>query len=320
MKNKRKQRLVTLGLVLLFLLGLAIMVYPFITQMVYRVEAKDKVDQFTKGKESLKGEDIDERIRLAKAYNMTLDPSKIVDPYAEDLVEGRKAYAKMLEMKELIGHIEVPKIKQDLPIYAGTSPDVLEKGAGHLEGTSLPIGGAGTHTVITAHRGLPTAELFTKLDELAIGDIFYIHNVQTVLAYKVDQIITVEPTDFSQVLVFEGKDYATLLTCTPYMVNSHRLLVRGHRIDYTAPIAEGLRQANGPDMRYRDYFFIILPILLTLLVLWLMERRDYKKTLKLEQEKLAAGFLGEGTQPSKGSLDKKTATFLESEQSSEDSK
>ena len=138
----------------------------------------------------------------------------------------------MLEVREMIGHIEIPKIGQDLPVYAGTSEEVLQKGVGHLEGTSLPVGGNSTHSVLTAHSGLPEATLFTELRKLEIGDKFYIHNIKEILAYQVDQIKVVEPTDFNDLLIDPGHDYVTLLTCTPLMINTHRLLVRGHRVEY----------------------------------------------------------------------------------------
>ena len=216
---------------------------------------------------------------MARAYNQTLDPSKLADPYTEKEKEGIKAYARMLEIEEKIGHVEIPAIHQDIPVYAGTSESILQKGAGHLEGTSLPIGGASTHTVITAHRGLPTAKLFTDLNRLKEKDQFYIHNIEGVLAYEVDQIKVVEPSDFSEVLVVEGEDYATLLTCTPYMINSHRLLVRGHRIPYNPQILqEGSRTRD--NSRFLDYLMFSVPITLVLLGLMIFLKREIKTISK----------------------------------------
>lgn len=275
-----KQKLVTLGLILLFIVGLGIMTYPMISQMYYRVEATDKVQEFNLQKSGIMDKDIEKRIELAAAYNKGLDPSQITDPYEKDLVLGRKAYAKMLEIKKLIGHIEIPLINIDIPIYAGTGKDILEKGAGHLEGTSLPIGGDSTHAVITAHRGLPNAELFTNLDKIKIGDTFFVHNIQTVLKYEVDQIEVVEPWDFSKVLVIKDKDYVTLLTCTPYMINSHRLLVRGHRVEYTPPIDDGKILTNEADMKYKDYLMILLPIITVLIIILILIGKDNKNLEK----------------------------------------
>ena len=132
----------------------------------------------------------------------------------------------------LMGQVEIPCIDITLPIYHYTDEEVLQKGAGHLPGSSVPVGGAGSHAVISAHRGLPSAKMFTDLDRVKIGNVFYIHVLGDTLAYEVDQILTVEPSDTEALSVQEGEDYCTLLTCTPYAVNSHRLLVRGHRIPY----------------------------------------------------------------------------------------
>ncbi|MCI5997989.1 MAG: class C sortase [Peptoniphilaceae bacterium] len=279
-ERKRKKKIYPF--VIIFFLGFCILSYPFISQFYYRVESGKDINVFENEVRKLNTEDVLEKIRLAKAYNSTLDSSKLSDPYTDkEKKEGIIAYAKMLEVHAMIGHIEIPKIDEDIPIYAGTTEEVLQKGAGHLEGSSLPVGGESTHTVITAHRGLPTAKLFTKLDKLEIGDIFLIHNIETVLAYQVDNIITVEPTDFEPVLVKDGKDYATLLTCTPYMINSHRLLVRGHRIEYT-PL-EMAKVLKRRKTFFRRYFVYVLGITLFFTLLFVYIFRDYlmiKKKLK----------------------------------------
>ena len=184
----------------------------------------------------------------------------------------------MLEVHEKIGYVSIPKIRQKLPIYAGTAETVLEKGAGHMEGTSLPVGGASTHTVITAHRGLPSATMFRHLDELKRGDIFYIHNIRDVLAYKVDRILTVEPSNFKYVLVDAGYDKATLLTCTPYMINSHRLLVTGHRVPYVPP-KKTIDEVPPFVWLKNIYVFIGVMILLALLIFVL-----FNKWLKKDKE------------------------------------
>lgn len=272
-----------LPFIFVFLIGFCIMIYPFVSQWYYRVDSGKRIENFEKEAGKLSKEEIEERIKLAKAYNSTLDPSKLSDPYsAEEKNRGVAEYARMLQVGELIGHVEIPKIDENLPIYAGTSEDILQKGAGHLEGSSLPVGGEGTHSVITAHRGLPTASLFTKLDKLQKGDVFFIHNIQTVLAYEVDQILVVEPSDFSPILVESGKDYVTLLTCTPYMVNSHRLLVRGHRIEYTP-----LDKAKNVSKRrsfFRKYFYWLLMIFIIALIIFLYNFKKYMDVRKRIKE------------------------------------
>ena len=277
-KNKKISKFI---FILIFLLGLMIFTYPMISQKYYEIEAEDQVVKFVKAAKDLKPEDLGKRMALAAAYNRTLDPSRLSDPYTDIEKAGRAEYARMLEVEEMIGHIKVPKIDVDIPIYAGTSEDILQKGAGHLEGTSLPIGGRSTHTVITAHRGLPNAKLFRNLDQLAYGDVFYITNIKETIAYKVDKIQVVEPSNFEPVLVVEDKDYATLLTCTPYMINSHRLLVRGSRIDYQAAIDDGI--ANTPRARI-DFFRMVLIMIPIIVVLTLTLFREKKKTDQLSKE------------------------------------
>lgn len=271
-------------LVILFIAGFVIMMYPLVSNYYYRIEANNQILEFTENAKSLDQNEILRRIELAEAYNSTLDPSKLADPYTEKEKEGIAEYARMLEVKEKLGFVEIPKIDTNLPIYAGTSFDVLNKGVGHLEGTSLPIGGKSTHTVLTAHRGLPSARLFRDLDKLQKGDIFYIHNIQTVLAYEVDQILTVEPSNFDPVLVVDDKDYATLLTCTPYMINSHRLLVRGHRVPYVAPVKEDSRALISLGLEYRDMLAFTIPFSVVLFVLMLYSRSDYRKALRRYRE------------------------------------
>lgn len=278
MSKTTKNRLVFMAI---FLLGLLIFSYPLISQKYYEIKAEDDVVTFVKAATDLPPEDLDRRMALAAAYNRTLDPSRLADPYTEMEKAGRAEYARMLEVEEMVGHVNIPKIKVDIPIRAGSSEDVLQQGAGHLEGTSLPIGGDSTHTVITAHRGLPNAKLFRNLDQLAYGDVFYITNIKETIAYKVDKIQVVEPSNFEPVLVVENKDYATLLTCTPYMINSHRLLVRGVRIPYQEAIDDGV--ANMPRARI-DFFRMVLVAIPIIIILMLTLFREKKRTNTLTKE------------------------------------
>lgn len=282
MKKKTSRNLKkNLPFVAIFLVGLLIFSYPMISNKYYEIKQNDEIVVFNKEVKELDQKEIARRMELAEAYNRTLDPSKLGDPFDELEQKGRAEYARMLEVHEMIGYVEIPKINVNLPIYAGTSEEVLQKGAGHLEGTSLPIGGKSTHTVITAHRGLPKAKLFRNLNEMANDDIFYIHNLQGTLAYRVDNIVVVEPSDFEQVLVVEGKDYATLLTCTPYTINTHRLLVRGHRIPYQEAIDDGV--ANTPGFN-PDYFRLFLIMLVILLFVFSVYVREKKRTKIITRE------------------------------------
>lgn len=188
-------------------------------------------------------------LESAKKYNAKL--TGVIREDAFSLTDRKSGsqdseYMNLLNVNGIIGYVEIPSIDVYLQIYHTTSQDVLQKGAGHLEGSALPVGGLGTHTVITAHRGLPQAKLFTDLDQLQIGDYFCFHVLGETLAYQVDQIKVVEPTDTEPLNAVPGKDYATLMTCTPYGINSHRLLVRGIRVP-SMP-SDGIK-AGASDIR-----------------------------------------------------------------------
>lgn len=273
-KGKSKQSIL---LKLLFLFGLIVTLYPWISQFYYRYDSDREIQSFYEQAQQLPSEEVLKRLEHARAYNQTLDPRKLQDPYTEEEKAGVAEYARMLEVKEKIGFVEIPKINERIPIYAGTTEDVLQKGAGHLEGSSLPVGGESTHTVITAHRGLPNASLFTNLDRLKVGNQFYIHNIAETLAYEVDQILVVEPSDFDPVLVQAGKDYATLLTCTPYMINSHRLLIRGHRVPYEPEVAKKEKPVFFLDMLTLSYLIALLIILMIVAILYLRRRKKNRK-------------------------------------------
>lgn len=265
-------------IILLFITGLLIASYPIISNWYYTVENNNQIVDFKEAVDEMSQAEIDERIDLARAYNETLDPSKLADPYTEREKKGVENYARMLEAREKIGYLDVPKINQQIPVYAGTSEDVLQKACGHLEGTSLPIGGKSTHSVITAHRGLPQVKLFRDLDKMEVGDVFYYTNVKETLAYQVDQILVIEPWNFDPVLVVDGKDYMTLLTCTPYMINSHRLLVRGHRIPYVPEEKE--EAEDKAKFNYKDLivpgFVILLLIIIIFIYIKRRRRRRYE--------------------------------------------
>lgn len=265
-------------IILLFITGFLIASYPIISNWYYTVENNNQIVDFKEAVDEMSQAEIDERIDLARAYNETLDPSKLADPYTDREKKGVENYARMLEAREKIGYLDVPKINQQIPVYAGTSEDVLQKACGHLEGTSLPIGGMSTHSVITAHRGLPQVKLFRDLDKMQVGDVFYYTNVKETLAYQVDQILVIEPWNFDPVLVVEGKDYMTLLTCTPYMINSHRLLVRGHRIPYVPEEKE--EAEDKAKFNYKDLivpgFVILLLIIIIFIYIKRRRRRRYE--------------------------------------------
>ena len=217
--------------VIIFMTGLGIASYPFISNMVAQRHASQVVKDYETNVEEMDEEKIDAMKEAAKKYNEQLSNVVSVDDENENNEQG-ESYADLLNIGESLGYITIPKIDVNLPIYNGTSQDVLSKGVSHMEQSSYPLGGESTHCVLTGHRGLPSAVLFTDLDKLEIGDEFYLHVLDEILAYKVDQIKVVEPNESGDLEIIDGKDYCTLVTCTPYAINSHRLLVRGERTEY----------------------------------------------------------------------------------------
>lgn len=224
-----RKNLSTIILILIFLVGLSVMLYPSVSDAVNRKHQSRAVASYAEEVEQLSDADYQTYFDAADAYNRQLNTTPNAF-YKPDLVSG---YAQTLDISGtgIMGYITIPKISVELPIYHGTDEGVLQVAAGHLEGSSLPVGGAGTHAVISAHRGLPSAKLFTNLDELEVGDRFTITVLNRVLTYEVDQISIVLPTEIDQLLPTEGMDYVTLMTCTPYGINTHRLLVRGKRVE-----------------------------------------------------------------------------------------
>ena len=224
-----------IGFALLFLIGIAIMTYPLTANLYYSLRFAYETRDYEVREAALPAETRAAELARARAYNQSLDPSHLADPFSEATKEGIRSYAAMLDVHQKLGVLEIPALAAKLPIYAGTDLATLNKGVGHLEGTSLPVGGAGTHAVLVAHRGYAKAKLFRHLDRLQVGDVFYVHAMGETLAYEVDRQLTVEPSDFKAIAVRSGHDEVTLLTCTPFRVNSHRLLVRGHRVPYVPP-------------------------------------------------------------------------------------
>lgn len=210
-------------------IGLGILTYPFISQYWNSKVQSQVVDNYKKNIENLKEEDYTHIFEEGEIYNKEL--IKLDYPFIE--YKKLTNYNNIININNdgMIGYIKIDKLKLELPIYHGTNASVLNVAVGHLEGTSLPIGGPNTHSVLAAHRGLPNKELFTNITKLELGDIFKITVLDRILTYEVDNIIVVKPNDTTHLEIEEGKDYITLLTCTPYGLNFHRLLVRGARIE-----------------------------------------------------------------------------------------
>lgn len=215
---------------LLFWAGFLICIFPVISNIVERQRQADAVATYRQTMEKEDEKEIEEKWRQANEYNEMLFQAKggIVEETEE------KKYEELLNIHgtDIMGSLEIPKIQVELPIYHGTADEVLSNGIGHLEGTSLPIGGENTHSVLTGHRGLPSSKLLVRLDEMKIGDLFFIHTYKEVMAYKVEDIMVVKPEDTAWMEIEGEKDLVSLVTCTPFGINSHRLIVTGHRVDY----------------------------------------------------------------------------------------
>lgn len=215
---------------LLFWAGFLICIFPVISNIVERQRQADAVATYLQTMEKEDEKEIEEKWRQANEYNEMLFQAKggIVEETEE------KKYEELLNIHgtDIMGSLEIPKIQVELPIYHGTEDEVLSNGIGHLEGTSLPIGGENTHSVLTGHRGLPSSKLLVRLDEMKIGDLFFIHTYKEVMAYKVEEIMVVKPEDTAWMEIKAEKDLVSLVTCTPFGINSHRLIVTGHRVDY----------------------------------------------------------------------------------------
>lgn len=224
-----KKNIIKIILFSTLFIGLSILTYPFISQYYNSKVQSRVVDTYKKNLENIEEEDYTNIFNEGDNYNKEL--LKLNYP----LIEYKKLtnYNNIININNdgMIGYIKIDKLKLELPIYHGTSPSVLNVAVGHLEGSSLPIGGPNTHSVLAAHRGLPNKELFTNITKLELGDIFTIIVLDRILTYEVDHIIVVPPTDTSYLEIEDGKDYVTLFTCTPYGLNFHRLLVRGTRIE-----------------------------------------------------------------------------------------
>lgn len=232
-----RKRLTNVLLILMLLVGISLLLYPSVSDYW---NSKHQTQVITTYMDSISSMDKNRYASFwdeAKAYNRDILLRE--NPYR--VSEEQKAQYDMLlnpSNNGIMGYIEIPIIKGRMPLYHGTEESVLQVGIGHLDWTSLPTGGESTHCVVSGHRGLPSAKLFTDLDQIVVGDIFYLHILDETLCYQVDQILVVEPDDTKALLVEEGKDYCTLVTCTPYGVNSHRMLVRGERVeDFKATVA-----------------------------------------------------------------------------------
>lgn len=229
-----KKKLQITAIILTFAVGIGLLSYPHISKVINAVLSSDMATAYIERVEAMPDPEKEALLEQAQFYNDSLFHNAVLDTAldgaGDEMIDLNYEDMLSTDKNGLIGYIDIPKINVYLPIYHGTSDDVLKKGAGHIEGTSLPVGGENTHSIISAHSGYPTQTFFDYLTELNEGDVFYVHVLNQILKYEVDQIKVVLPTDITDFDIIEGEDYVTLLTCTPYSINTHRLLVRGIRV------------------------------------------------------------------------------------------
>lgn len=275
--KKKKGNSITFILILVLLAGLSLLLYPSVSDYWNSFHQTQAIASYAENVATLDQARYDALWEDAKAYNTSL----LGRSNAYLLSEAQRAqYEELLDVSGLgvMGYIEIPSIGCSLPIYHGTEESVLQIAVGHLDWTSLPVGGASTHCVLSGHRGLPSAKLFTNLDKLVEGDVFMLRVLDEVLTYEVDQILIVEPQDVAALQIVEGKDYCTLVTCTPYGVNTHRLLVRGHRIENIEEAKAVRITADAIQIEPLLVAPIVaIPMLLLLLILLLLPKQPNKE-------------------------------------------
>ena len=288
-------------IILFFLIGVGVLSYPLVSSVINNIDMRNAQGDYVEKAKSMEPAKIRKMFAEANTYNQSLISNMILtDPFDEEAYKKiGERYTKVFNAGSdgLMGYIKIPKINVNLPIYHGTSLEVLSKGAGHLENTSLPVGGKGTHSVISAHSAYPTQTFFDYLTEIKEGDSFYIYVLDRVLKYEVDQIKVVLPNDTSNLYIEHDKDYMTLVTCTPYSINTHRLLVRGKRVHYdpdenveigAVSGGEGLLFFFGYRLSYWTIGGIIVGFLffvVIVVVLLVMLNRRRKKKGKYSKKK-----------------------------------
>lgn len=249
-----RKRISTIIFVIIFLIGLSILLYPAVSEYVNERHSSRAIASYDKSVEELPKADYSKELQDAQAYNQYLAQFGNLSEAA--LTEKDREDSPYEDLLNITGNgvmciINIPGIAVELPVYHGTEEGVLQVAAGHYEGSSLPVGGESTHAIITGHRGLPSAKLFTDLDRLETGDIFYLKTLGDILEYQIDQIVTVLPSEVDGLSITPGEDYVTLITCTPYGINSHRLLIRGTRIPYDGKYAEKVPLKPAPAVSDR---------------------------------------------------------------------
>lgn len=290
-----RRKLVSVLIVLLIIVGFGVLTYPVISNQWNTYRQSQLITHYEHVVETMEPEDFSEEWEKAQAFNAKIEKNDIYgDIFGLDNADMKETeYWQMVNIAGdgVMGYISIPKINLRVSIYHSTGDDVLQTGVGHLSGSALPIGGAGTHSILAGHRGLPTAKLFTDLDQLQRGDMFYIHVLDETLAYQVDQILDMVDKDDMETLqaamqVEEEQDYVTLFTCTPYGVNSHRLLVRGTRVPYNGEedVTASIPEAMVQSVQNYYMFYLIIGVAAVVLIVLLMRRTARRRERQAKKE------------------------------------
>ena len=286
-----RKHLTTILLILIFLVGFGLLLYPTFSDWWNTFHQSRAVVSYIGSVTDLDNEEYDEMLEEAREYNAQLARTRTEYTLTDEQLEE---YNSVLNVSGtgIMGYVDIPSIRVTLPIYHGTDEAVLQTAVGHIESTSLPVGGANTHCVISGHRGLPSARLFTDIDRLTVGDIFTLNVLDEVLTYEVEQILIVEPYDLSGLQIIPGRDLVTLVTCTPYGINTHRLLVRGHRIE-TGKVSNVRVMADAIQIdKTTVAVFIAAPVLLALMGIVLIatgiQRRRIRRLRSMQAYALPA--------------------------------
>lgn len=291
-KEKRITDKITLIVSILFILiGTIIFLYPTISNYLAEKNQVEIIREYEEMVVQINENQINQEMQKAQTYNENLSGEPVHDPFVEGsgyaLPEN---YTEVLNLAKdgVMAYIEIPKISVYLPIYHGTSNEVLEKGVGHIQSTSIPIGGISTHSVLTGHTGLPSAELFTRLDELVVGDIFYIHVLNEVLTYKIYETKVILPDEIDELQITSGRDLVTLVTCTPYGVNTHRLLVKAERTEYEEYVTDekeiNTDNSNSENKEEKNYYIegikigilIFIVIIIIMIIIFIIKKKKSK--------------------------------------------
>lgn len=272
-----KKHISTILLVIVFIIGLSLLLYPSLSNYWNSLHQTRAISNYLDEVEKMDKEIYEKLLQNAKDYNTALNNKLLTFELTDEELSEYNSLLNILGTG-MMGYIEIQSIGVSLPIYHGTADSILQVAAGHLQWSSLPVGGVGTHAVLSGHRGLPSAKLFTDLNKLESGDLFVLQVLNETLTYEVDQILIVEPEDTSALLPVAGQDYCTLVTCTPYGINTHRLLVRGHRVENQPGV--GQVRVTADAIRIDSLVvtpIIAVPILLALWVVIIVKTRKKKQ-------------------------------------------